>query len=185
MRVNAVLPVGTVIETGPESTVDLFINNSVIRITPETTFGVTKATATDTGAEQVTDTELYLKSGRILGNVKKLSAASKYQVKTPNGVTGIRGTEFDISFINGLLKVRCVNGTLISSAANRNGNIKTAVINQGETWSPDDEFNTQPEPDLPGPDFQGDEDGAQLPVPKPEPTIIHEEPGLGDGTSPI
>lgn len=187
LKVNDVLKTGSVIQTEKDSTVDLFINNSVIRITPDTTFGLTKALATETEAETITDTELYLKSGRILGNVKKLAAASKYQIKTPNGVTGIRGTELDISYLPGptgyKLVVRSVNGTLLGSAANKQGQIQTAVINTGESWSPDDGITLTPqEVRLPIPPF--DEDGTFTPpVPQPGP-VIRVEPNLGEGASP-
>ena len=143
LKVNDSLKPGTVIKTEGESTVDLFINNSVIRVTPDTTIGLEKLLATDTGADKVTETQLYLKNGRILGNVKKLAAASTYQIKTPNGVTGVRGTDFDISFVplpNGQfqLTVKSITGTLVSSAANNQGVIVTAVINTGEAWTPAD-----------------------------------------------
>ncbi|MBA4149346.1 MAG: FecR domain-containing protein [Verrucomicrobia bacterium] len=185
---NDVLQTGSVIETGPESTVDLFINNSVIRITPDTVFGLNKALATDTGSETVTDTELYLKSGRILGNVKKLAAASKYQIKTPNGVTGIRGTEFDIEYLSGpngnKLTVRSVNGTLLGSGANSQGQIQTAVINTGQSWSPDEGVRpTPPNVTLPIPPFDV-EGGFTPPIPVPGP-VIYVEPNLGSGQSPF
>ncbi|MFN7141636.1 MAG: FecR domain-containing protein, partial [Limisphaerales bacterium] len=171
-----------------ESTVDLFINNSVIRITPDTTFGLTKALVTETGADTVTDTELYLKSGRILGNVKKLAAASKYQIKTPNGVTGIRGTEFDISYINNRLTITSLNGTLVGSAANARGEIKTGVVNTGESWSPDDGIAPIPQQDLAN--FRGqvppfvDPIVVTPPAAAPNPVIIYVEPGIGATVSP-
>ncbi len=141
LKVNDSLKAGSVIKTEGESTVDLFINNSVIRVTPDTIIGLEKLLATDTGSDKVTETQLYLKNGRILGNVKKLAAASSYQIKTPNGVTGVRGTDFDISYVplgNGQFKltVTSVTGTLVTSAANSQGVILTAVVNTGETWSP-------------------------------------------------
>ena len=145
LKVNDVLKAGTVIETGTESSVDLFVNQSVIRVTPDTTIGLEKLLATDTGADKVLETSLQLRSGRILVNVKKLAAASRYEIRTPNGVTGIRGTDFDISFINARLTVTSVNGTLVGSAANNQGDIKTAVINTGETWSPEDGLGKAPE----------------------------------------
>jgi hypothetical protein len=51
----------------------------------------------DTGADKVTETQLDLRSGRLFGEVKKQSAASRFEVKIPNGVAGIRGTTFTIS----------------------------------------------------------------------------------------
>jgi len=51
----------------------------------------------ETGADKVTETELDLRSGKIFGDVKKQSAASRFEVKIPNGVAGIRGTTFAMS----------------------------------------------------------------------------------------
>ena len=62
-----------------------------------TLLGIDKLTVTQTGADVVTETQLDLKAGHIFGMVKKMSAASKYEVKIPNGVAGIRGTVYDIS----------------------------------------------------------------------------------------
>ena len=42
---------------------------------------------------------LNLVSGTILGNVKKISANSRYEITTPHGVAGIRGTDWMVSAI--------------------------------------------------------------------------------------
>ena len=145
LKVNDILKAGSVIKTGPESTVDLFVNNSVVRVTPETTMGLDKIAINETGTENVTETQLNLKSGRIIGNVKKLASASRYEIKTPTGVAGIRGTDFDITVTplgNGLYKfvVTSISGTIVGSGSNSQGVIRTAVVNTGETWSPDDDL---------------------------------------------
>jgi hypothetical protein len=68
-----------------------------VRILENTVLGVDKLTITQTGADRVTETQLNLKVGRIFGTVKKLSAASKYEITIPSGVAGIRGTIYFIS----------------------------------------------------------------------------------------
>lgn len=99
LKVGTVLPSGSTIKTGAGSVVDLFLGNSagVIRVTENTTLGLDKLALTDTGAETVVEVQLNLPDGTILGNVSKLSAASKYEIKIPNGVAGIRGTRFRLS----------------------------------------------------------------------------------------
>jgi len=99
LKVNTILPAGSVIKTGRASVVDLFLGNSagVVRITENTTLGLDKLTLTDTGADTVVEVQLNLPEGTILGNVNKLSAASKYEIKVPNGVAGVRGTWFRMS----------------------------------------------------------------------------------------
>lgn len=144
LKAGAEIKPGSAIRTGAESTVDVFLNNSVIRVTPDTTVSVDKLQIDNSGAENIYSTGLSVKSGRLLGNVKKLAHASKYEIKTPNGVAGIRGTDFDIKVTplgNGKyrLTITSVEGTIVGSAVNMAGNVVTAVINTGEAWDPDAE----------------------------------------------
>jgi hypothetical protein len=65
---------------------------NIVRIFQSTVLGVDKLTLNRTGVDEVSDTQLDLRAGQIMANVKKLSAQSKYEIKLPNGVAGIRGT---------------------------------------------------------------------------------------------
>lgn len=73
---------------------NVLVEQNVIRVTESTVLSIDKLTYEGTGADMVSDTELNLQSGHIFGSVKKLSAMSKYEVKTPVGVAGIRGTTY-------------------------------------------------------------------------------------------
>lgn len=90
---------GSTVSTAADSVVDLYLgmNGPVVRVTEDTTLGLDKLTFTDTGADPVVETQLDLKKGTIMGNVRKLAAASRYEIKTPKGVAGIRGTDYVIS----------------------------------------------------------------------------------------
>ena len=103
---------GTVIKTVDQGRVDLFLgdNGPVVRVTESTEMEVSKLDIDRTGVESVIDTELNLKSGRLQGNVRKLAAASKYEIETPVGVAAVRGTEYDVS-ANGT--VTCISGTMV------------------------------------------------------------------------
>ena len=94
--VGAFLPPGAVLRTGNKSSVDLFLGHSagVVRVAENTVLGLDELSLTDTGAETVVEVQLNVPEGTILGNVNKLSAASKYEIKLPAGVAGIRGTTF-------------------------------------------------------------------------------------------
>jgi len=100
------------VKTDANATVDLFLgdNGPVVRVTKDTTLGIDRLDVESSGIEKVIETQLDLRSGTILGNVKKMAAASKYEVKTPVGVAGIRGTEYEISS-NG--KVKVYTGTVV------------------------------------------------------------------------
>jgi len=99
LKVGILLYSGDTVKTSPGSVVDLFLGNSAgfVRVTENTTLTLDKLAFTETGADTVVEIQMNLPDGTILGNVNKLSAASKYEVKVPNGVAGIRGTRYRIS----------------------------------------------------------------------------------------
>jgi len=161
VEVGAVIKPGSVIQTGPNSYVDLAIDErgasamrlaakvsaagagsggggaagesaNVVRITPNSILAIDKLTSEDTGADQVTDTQLDLRAGRIMGTVKKMSAASRYEVKFPTGVAGIRGTTYTID-ASGV--VRVLVGSLVLSYL-KDGVVVTQVVNQREQFDP-------------------------------------------------
>ena len=99
---------------------------NIVRLWENTLMSVDKLTETHTGADVVTETQLDLKAGHITGSVKKMSAASKYEVKIPNGVAGIRGTVFDIS-AEGVIKI--LSGSAVLAYVGPNGSVVTQVIN--------------------------------------------------------
>ncbi|HVY71177.1 MAG TPA: FecR domain-containing protein, partial [Verrucomicrobiae bacterium] len=72
--------------------------------------------------------QLDLSNGRILGRVEKMAAASRYEVKTPQGVAAIKGTKYDISARG---KVRVFDGQV---AVTTGGN--TYTVNAGEMFDP-------------------------------------------------
>ncbi len=91
---------GATIKTGPGSVVDLFFGSSAgtLRVTENSVLALDKLTLTDTGVDTAVEVELELPDGDIYFNVNKLSKASRYEVKMPNGVAGIRGTKGSYSF---------------------------------------------------------------------------------------
>lgn len=105
---------------------------NVVRLWQNTALGIDKLTMTQTGSDPVTETQLDLKMGRVSGNVKKMSAASKYEVKLPNGVAGIRGTFFDVA-AEGVVKVR-VGSVVLAWVDPKTGNVVTQVVMGGQMY---------------------------------------------------
>ncbi len=68
-----------------------------------------------------------------MGNVKKMSAASRYEVKVPNGVAGIRGTAYWLSS-DGVVAVR--DGTVVDAYVDSNGNPLTQVVTNNQQFDP-------------------------------------------------
>ncbi len=85
---------GDVITTGPSSHVDLEVGNGVgvIQMTADSKFAIGDITVTRTTADTVTDSQFDLRKGAIYAKVHKLSKASRYEIKTPKGIAGIRAT---------------------------------------------------------------------------------------------
>ena len=104
---------------------------NVVRLYANTLLGIDKLTSVQTGAELVTDTQLDLRAGKLFGSVKKMSAASKYEIKLPNGVAGIRGTTFEISS-SGVLSV--LDGQVVAAVTGKDGSITTIVIGAGQSY---------------------------------------------------
>ncbi|MGA4644982.1 FecR domain-containing protein [Limisphaera sp. 4302-co] len=158
LRVGQALPAGTVIQTAANSMVDLVLGpEDTIRLAPQvtenltvlppaevifqpitgpdtvrlysdTTLAIDRLTSTTTGIDEVRETMLDLRAGAIFGKVKRMSAASRYEVKIPNGVAGIRGTVYHIN-AQGVVSV--LVGTVVLSVVGQDGRVITQVINAG------------------------------------------------------
>lgn len=104
---------------------------NVVRIWQNSALGIDKLTSTDTGADVVTDTQLDLRAGRVMGTVKKMNAASKYEIKLPNGVAGIRGTFYDIT-AEGVVRVS--SGSVVLAYMAADGTVTTKVVVAGQQF---------------------------------------------------
>jgi hypothetical protein len=126
LKAGTILPSATIVKTGPQSTVDLFLGISagVIRLAENSTLSLDKLTITDTGADTAVEIQLNLPDGDMYFNVNKISKASRYEIKMPNGVAGIRGTKGSFSFRqSGAVKppVVLVDGKLVFVHVPANG----------------------------------------------------------------
>jgi hypothetical protein len=103
----------------------------MVRLWEDTIVGIDKLTSMDTGADVVTETQLDLRRGKLFGQVKKMSAASKYEVKIPNGVAGIRGTIYEIT-AEGV--VRVLVGSVVIAYVGADGTVVTQVVQGGQQF---------------------------------------------------
>ena len=106
---------------------------NAVRLTSDTVLAIDKLTVSDTGVDTVSDTELDLRQGRIYCSVKKLSGASQYLIKIPNGIAGVRGTLFviDASGYVGVLK-----NSVVLSIIGPDGKPITVVVGEGSQFDP-------------------------------------------------
>lgn len=105
--------------------------HDVIRVQSDSVLAIDKVSATDTGVDRVTDTELDLRTGSIFFSVKKQAAASRFEVKVPNGVAGIRGTT-GLIFANGLIV--CLTGSVVTAYTDPTGKVSTIVVPAGSQF---------------------------------------------------
>lgn len=106
---------------------------NIVRIQENSVLSIDKLTVEQTGADTVEETQLDLRAGSIVGNVKKMSAASKYEVKIPNGVAGIRGTFY---FLSSAGVVDVVLGSVVIAVVHADGTVVTKVVTAGFKYDP-------------------------------------------------
>jgi hypothetical protein len=154
IKVGTILKSGALIQTAAKSYVDIVLGDSdqsparggggagtgsgvsykpkaeqdVVRISQDTVLALDRLTVLDTGADQITETQLDLRSGKIFGTVKKLAPTSRYEIKLPNGVAGVRGTIYTISS-DGVVQV--LVGSVVISWIAPDGTQMTQTVNGG------------------------------------------------------
>lgn len=158
LKIGQVLKAGTLIQTAADSYVDLVLGEAgkispvravanpssggggggggyqpkaeqdVVRIQADTVLALDKLSVIDTGTDKVTDTQLDLRSGKIFGTVKKMNSTSRYEIKLPNGVAGVRGTVYQVT-ADGVLQV--LSGSVVVSWTAADGTVMTQTVNGG------------------------------------------------------
>src|SRR5438876_2339838 len=106
-------------------------DQNIVRLFENTVLKVDALSSMETGAGTVSETQLDLKRGRIFGNVQKMSAAARYEVKLPNGVAGIRGTIYTLSSAG---VVQVLVGSVVIAYVGADGNVVTQVVMGGQQF---------------------------------------------------
>ncbi|MEI6461572.1 MAG: FecR family protein, partial [Verrucomicrobiota bacterium] len=146
---------GYTVETNLESTAELILSNgSTLIVSPNTllevrTFKQVASSLIIEGSYQKLDkepspsvTEIEVKRGKVLGEVRKLNPMSSYTIKTPVGVARIRGTIYEVGYEEdkkgmGTLSVSCVRGSVEATVfASSSGPISVAPGTQVTAVAP-------------------------------------------------
>jgi FecR protein len=140
VKPNMKFPAGVTIRTGADGVADISVNgtSSAIRLTNSTTLQIPAMSYVGSAREGDTTTMLNLVSGSVIGNVKKISANSRYEIMTPHGVAGIRGTDFMVEAIptqdgKFLVTFNSITGVITVSAV-INGVTVTHTLTTGTSW---------------------------------------------------
>ena len=99
LQTGQLLKTGAVVKTGAKSRADLFlgVNGSLLRLAADTELKFNRLAVEISPIEPIAKTEMELRRGRVIGNVRKLPMGSSYVIKTPMGVADIKGTVYDIN----------------------------------------------------------------------------------------
>ncbi len=106
---------------------------NTVRMMGDTVLAIDKLMVSDTGVDTVSDTELDLRQGAIYNSVKKLSGASQYLIKIPNGIAGVRGTLFYISATG---ECAAYKNSVVLSIIGPDGKPETVVVDEGTRFNP-------------------------------------------------
>lgn len=113
VKLGQILQEGDTITTGPEGYVELWLgdNGQMVRVDKDSSLTLDELVILKKTADGADfKTTLNLKKGGLVGEAKKISAASKYEVKHAQGVAGIRGTEYAVLPNKGVV---CTKGTVV------------------------------------------------------------------------
>jgi len=159
LKVGDILKAGAIIQTAADSRVDMILGekdpaaNEVewgattsfvgaggpdpvcqrdfVRLSANSVMAIEKLMVADTGTDKIREIALDLRAGKAFGMVKKLNGASKYEVKVPNAVAGIRGTIYNISS-DGILSV--LVGSVVVAYKDSDGNVVTQIVMSGQRF---------------------------------------------------
>ncbi len=175
LKNGVTLPAGSVIQTGENSTLDLQLGERAnnVMLFADTVLALDQFTAEPAAAGQTVDLELDLQAGQITGQVGKLSAASKYEIKFANGMAGIRNGAYRLS-ASGLVEVYDGQVVVVTRdaavkvlAAGQQFNPSTGLVTK--IPHPPADFSTAPAPSSPVP----------TPAPNSPALAPSKPPGLG------
>lgn len=144
LKVGTRLSEKAVVRTEDGAHVDMKVtqggNTSVIRADQKSQLGFDKLQFEETGADTVVENKFNLPEGEVFGNVAKIAAASKYEIATPNGVAGIRGTQYRVassgavSVISG--RVSMVISRTVSTPQGAQMVTVAVQVEAGQTFTP-------------------------------------------------
>jgi hypothetical protein len=124
---------GDVIKTAAGSHVDLDMgsNVGVLQVPESTTLTIDEATITQNQVEELTDTQVSISEGGVYAKVNKLAKGSRYEISTPKGIAGIRGTSIYLTAAGQLTVEKGLAGIAYGPG-------DVVLVREGETCGPND-----------------------------------------------
>jgi hypothetical protein len=141
---------GAVVEVDAAGQVDLYLDengatplprklhkkdlepSNLARLYSSTVLGVDRVKWLDSGVEVITDSQFNLRRGAMLAKVVKLTTTSRFEVKIPNGVLGLREPGVFTVTAGGDLAV--LSGTVVIAYVTLDGSVNTVVVSGRQTF---------------------------------------------------
>lgn len=136
VQVGDVIKPGSFIRSGPDSTVDVILQDSgtVLRLLPNSELEFAVLKKQPAGEQIVTKTSLKLLKGSIVGAQRKLAVPSHFNIVTANTVATIVGTEYVVNADGAVTVLEGVVSINYNQPGNQ-GSVKV-TIPQGSTFDP-------------------------------------------------
>jgi hypothetical protein len=143
---------------------------NTIRLYENSVLDIGKLTSNRSGTEEVSDTQLDLRAGRMMGGVRKSSSASRYEIKVLNGVAGVREGVF---VMNSSGEVAVLYGMAIIALEAADGSTPVKIVGANHQFDPGTGLVTEMRSSMP----------VEPSNPKPETTpaapLVSPSPGMG------
>lgn len=120
--IGAALLPGDDVITGKNSIADiLFMNDGIVRVSPDTTLKIDSLEKKDAG-------QVSLSNGTVFVTMSKLSKNKDFAVKTNTAVAAVRGTAFRVAIQNGVTDVAVVTGKMLVSPVVNGAAVEQAAV---------------------------------------------------------
>ena len=178
LKSGDLLPEKTLIRTASQSYLDIRIDHpsSNFRVAENSRLTVAELRWEQSGEGSATITELDLQAGRITGFVPWLTIGSRFEIKLPMGVVGVRSGAFDVAADGG---VNIREGSAIVAARLPSGEVHSSVVRGGCKHLVDGTVATMTGQDLAAISWVSD------PRPTAAPRLGMGSPDYGTGSYPL
>jgi hypothetical protein len=147
---------------------------NTIRLFENSVLDISKVTVDRTNSGEVLETQLDLRSGRIMGGVRKSSTASKYEIKFLKGVAGVRD---GVYLMNSSGELDVLYGTAIVVSEGADGSTPVKVVGANHQFDPGTGEVTEIRSPLPVEPMATTRKPAAAPAASPNPP--QQGPGFG------
>jgi hypothetical protein len=105
---------------------------NTVRVLQNSVLGLDQLPDGRPGGVQADETQLDLQAGEIIGSVERMPTGSKYEIKLPKGIAGIRASSRFMVTSSGTARVR--SGSVVIVQTGSDGSLTTKVLTTGQEF---------------------------------------------------